>query len=167
MSLKDLEESLNRKEAELAAGKLNDAIRGASKKTRPARKKDAGLLAEKLKLANGIMDWAGQFAGTSQFKRLMELGFQTAVDGVHVYSYGLGYSARHDGINPCWARVYVLRDGKIHYTTGFKGYSSGVYVYKAPEGLASRMSHESLGKFWQAIDSGSIYETIKELHGLR
>lgn len=167
MSLKDLEESLNRKEAELAAGKLNDAIRGASRKTRPARKKDNNLLAEKLKLASGIIGWAGQFAETSQFSRLMELGFQTAVDGVQVYNYGLGYSAKHDSINPCWARVYVLRDRKIHYSTGFKGYSSGVYVYAAPEGLASRMSRESLNKFWLAIDSGSIYETIKELHGLR
>ncbi|MBI4095854.1 MAG: hypothetical protein HY438_03280 [DPANN group archaeon] len=169
MSLKDLEESLNRRETELAKAKRSERAEEHShaRAESCARKKDTALLGEKLKLAGSIMDWAGQFAGTKQFTRLRAINPYGYIDGVLVFGSGWGHQAKYEDFRGCHAGTYVNRNGNLKYWAGFKNQGGVAYGFATPKELAGRMNHEYLSMLWQAIDSGSIYDAIKRAHGLR
>ncbi len=165
MGLKDLEESLARKEAEQKheRERREREEQCAAEIAQQACTIEVGLYDEKVSLARKILAWAKDFSANEIYSRIRNVSISS--HGVYIYGDGWGHKVPHNDNHGCWSRIYVTPDGNVLYWSGYKWMPAGpdVKLKNAVE-LASLLNHHYLSELWQAIETKKVYDNAEKWH---
>ena len=107
---------------------------------------------EKVKLAEEVFRWCGQFCKTKEYLRLDVLNER---EGVKSFCVGHGDS------RCCWY-LHVLDDGSLRYAPFSGGISQKrERVLNTPKQLASELTLEKIKQVHHSIVTGKVYEYLK------
>src|SRR3989344_451871 len=167
MELKDLEESLGKKETALQHEELREKAHEKRERAinQKAGRREHGLRSEKLKLAEQIFGWAAEFTQTRAYKRLLKIAkeYPHMRDYIEIHADGWGHEAKYTDDNGCWSYISLYPNGSLAYEEGYKW--MGVHnrlAFNSPKDLTDKLNHAYLTKLAAEIKSGKTYDWIKE-----
>ncbi|MBI4095853.1 MAG: hypothetical protein HY438_03275 [DPANN group archaeon] len=163
MSLKYLEDCLDREERYIQKEKLRTGGRKKPELATEAKAREAGLHGERLALAEGIFQWVQEFSATEQYCRLLIIAQHRCTNMIKIPLGGWGHNGHYETSGGRWSGVSIVEDKSLHYWAGRKwlGINSSLRI-ATPEELASKLCHGYLDKFAQALRSEKVYEIIAQ-----
>jgi hypothetical protein len=115
---------------------------------------------EKLRLAEEIFLWSKEFTHSGEGRKLFKIG---GGDYLVLYHNGWGHEPEGKHGSDCASRLYLRKDGTLHYNTRFKWFPYPYErTFETARELAKTLAMYYINDLHRSITTGHVYDELQK-----